>query len=387
MVKHTRKAKKGGKYIGRGTYGCTFRPALRCSGNNNADKGAITKVMTQENAETEFLHHYILSKIDPHQDFTLYPYRICTPSIRKSNLGYWYYGRCDDILHRPYIGSLLMKDGGDDLSIVLNRLRKGKLNQLHLSIFRALRNLFIGLEHLHAHEFVHCDIKSNNIVCKLTNGVESSYLGFYPGTPTYVMKFIDFGYSDTTDKALDRLQTNADFNYFVFPFDLRLIINSHMEGITSFNVWDLSEYRSEAIRQTRNMGHLPYHVYSSSTPNSVLFYINIQNYITTLTPAGKLEERRTLLKKADVYSLGLVLAEVYLRLTGIKKTAEDSYSKMYSKRLHQTVTLPLYDLVGQMTNPDYRKRITAKDARIIYTQLLLEMEKYIDCKEDTCLPI
>ena len=82
------------------------------------------------------------------------------------------------------------------------------------------------------------------------------------------------------------------------------------------------------------------------------------------------------MRKTDVYGLGLLLAECYVKCTHIFRKGLNSYSTVFDKELHQMVTVPLYNLVDKMTHYDFRKRLTAKDAQIIYAQLLQSIEDY-----------
>jgi len=366
VFRKTRKA-KGGKYIGRGSYGCTFRPAVRCKAEKTREKNAISKVMFAKNADSEYKFSPILMKIDPEQIFTLYPYKICEPQLDKTNLNYRAYTECNKIISKDDKKAIFLKDGGADLSNVLDRLPKGKFNKIHRNLFRAFLNLFVGLEHLHKNDFVHLDIKAGNIVCKITSGHEMRVLGFFPmGKPNYLMKFIDFGFSNIVDHAF---KTNIFFDYLVWPFELRLASDMYFFGLAELGVGDLKAYYDH-VKQHSQL-HLPYWLINDSakTPTIDSYKAN-HAYIKSLGHQGKLEARREIITKADVYGLGLVLADCYYSLTEIRKTGEGVFSAEHP------LNVPIYDLVDKMTHPDYRQRITAKDARVEYERVLLTIEQY-----------
>ena len=377
MRRITRKARVGkaigGKYIGRGTFGCSFRPAVRCKTNKSREPNAISKIMLSSNADAEYKIGPILAKIDPEQIFTLYPYKMCEPELNSSNLDYYANRECYNILSKKNKKAIFLKDGGEDLANVLGKLSKGALDKGHRNLFRALKNLFVGLEHLHSNNFVHLDIKSKNIVCKITSGNEMRFLGFYiGGKPVYIMKFIDFGMSEHTENAM-RMQTV--FDYITWPFELRLIKYNYLFGFEELDKADMDRYY-------RVVGADPVQLYApywllSNTPEtpSVDFYKDIHTYTKSQSYEGKLEARRDILKKTDVYSLGIVLSDCYYSLTSIRKTGKNSYTNSaVGSRQHNEVTVPLFDLVDKMTNPDYRLRYTAKDARLEYERVLLAIE-------------
>ena len=185
--------KSGGKYIGRGSYGCTFRPAIRCSTNTKREKNAVSKILNSPNADEEFKMAPTLSSIDPEQKYTLYPLKLCNPAFEPSNLNE-NSELCSNIIRKRTRKMILMSDGGVNLGNVLDRLPNGKFNKLHLAFFMGLMNIFMGLEHLHANDFVHLDIKATNIVSKIEKGKETTFFGFM-GNPTYTTKLIDFGLS------------------------------------------------------------------------------------------------------------------------------------------------------------------------------------------------
>jgi serine/threonine protein kinase len=367
-------ASHGGKYIGRGTFGCTFRPAVRCKTHKNRNKNAIAKIMSPGEANSEYKLTQHLQAIDPEQLYTLYPYKICEPELNAINLENSQ-GKCRNILNTPVKKAIFLKDGGENLEMLLAKAPKGPFNKLHRSVFRALQNLFIGLEHLHAQDFVHLDIKVANIVCKLVEGSEWRYFGLYIGKPTYVMKYIDFGLSNKTENALDRFE---EFDYLIWPFDLRLAKPNYLSGKNDLQPIDIRFYYNiirDLPRQHKQF--LPYWIlhHTAKTPD-LDFYTAQHAEIKAMGPEGKKEARAAILKKTDVYSLGLVLSHAYGALTGIVKLDETTYTIDKDAKLHSTITVPLFNLIDKMTHPDYHLRLNAREARIEYQTLLQAIESY-----------
>lgn len=380
----TRK-RKGGKFIGRGTYGCSFRPALKCIGENSVEQNSISKVLVIKNAEKEFKINELLTVIDPEQIFTLYPYKICKPVLYHSDKKDMD-NKCDEFLqvnHR----AIFLKDGGDNLNDVFFRIPKNGFNKVHRALFRALHNLFIGLEYLHSKNFVHLDIKAANVVCKITSGTELKFFGFKIGKPTYLMKFIDFGFSGNVDTVFSKKNT---FEYVCWPFELRFVKDKYLNGTMLLETKDLNNYLN-TVANSRLM-YVPYWLYKGSPIlPSLDEYNTILKYLKTLEPGGKKEMRRDLLKKADVYALGLLLSNCYYQVTGIRKIGVNTYtddstlvkakpSAALSGRQHELVTVPLYNLVDKMTEPDFRKRFNSTDALSEFRTVLQGIETYFSAK-------
>ena len=71
----------GGKLIGRGAYGCVFRPNIACEDGDitNSDNKYISKIVTYDDVDGEYnkFKQYDLKKIDPSQKYIIYPIEMC----------------------------------------------------------------------------------------------------------------------------------------------------------------------------------------------------------------------------------------------------------------------------------------------------------------------
>jgi serine/threonine protein kinase len=367
MVRKTRK--RGGKYIGRGSYGCTFRPAVRCTTNAKREKNAVSKILRKADAEEEYKMVPTLLTIDPEQKYTLYPLKMCDPIFDFGNLNENSV-LCKNIISHPTKKMILMKDGGVDLLDVIERLPKGKFNKLHLAFFKGLLNVFAGIEHLHANDFVHLDIKAANVVCKIEKGKETTFFGFM-GNPTYTTKLIDFGLSG---KLTDKTKSKDKFgDYIVWPFEVRLIQETYLDGSETLEDIDLDTYLY-TIRLGKH-GYAktaPYWLINDTRKTPKLdYYKSILATLRRQSLKAQEDTKRDILRKADVYALGLLLSQCYCELSEIYQRGENVYSNVMAK--DDSISEPLFNLVNNMTNPDFRLRITAKDARIEYENILVSM--------------
>jgi hypothetical protein len=92
-VKKTIRKIKGGapagiNFIGQGTYGCTYSPAIKCLGEkqNHIDSNSVSKLMTNSNAYNELNETIILDLLnyDKEYKYHLPSPKMCTPNIKPS---------------------------------------------------------------------------------------------------------------------------------------------------------------------------------------------------------------------------------------------------------------------------------------------------------------
>lgn len=81
-------SQRGGKSIASGTYGCVFKPSLKCVNEDNNFNG-ISKIMTDEEAKKEFdeINKYkdILKNIPNYNNYFLFAKSICKPDELSKN--------------------------------------------------------------------------------------------------------------------------------------------------------------------------------------------------------------------------------------------------------------------------------------------------------------
>jgi ankyrin repeat protein len=208
----------GGKYVGSGSFGCTFSKPLAYhteEGVESPPDSKLGKVMSRQDAEEEFAIARKLLDIDPDRVYGIYPdmppVKVATQSAVQSAGGEEELLKCRNKAVRQGILGLPpaashhspsgSEGGGDDdgeaYQLIMTRalgdlvkvlLEAGGRGPPSLSILnahmRALRNLYAGLEHMHANRVCHLDIKPANVVA----------VGAAVEAPE-AYKFIDFGLS------------------------------------------------------------------------------------------------------------------------------------------------------------------------------------------------
>ena len=156
MPKKTRR--KGGRIIGKGAYGCVYKPAMRCSGET-ARRPGISKLLTKSEANAEWDQTQLLrNSLDRDMSFTVYPQSRCEPRLspsREEETEDKASGSCDI----PGANSLVISpDGG----VTLEKWRPLNGREMEVALF----NLFVGLLVLHTGDLVHQDIKEDNALVK-----------------------------------------------------------------------------------------------------------------------------------------------------------------------------------------------------------------------------
>lgn len=184
----------GGKAIGAGTFGCVFRPALRCRGVNHSNKNNrnyVSKLMLKPAAakEMEIVKYFsgFIKRLDEETQqihFVLNKTFQCEPEpihFKNSALKLNYTNTCKrlvekgytfDKLQSPYINDFKLINspyGGIELKIIWRRLTKIRTERDRIEWFVKINTALItmlqnGLLPLNQIGLVHNDVKAENIV-------------------------------------------------------------------------------------------------------------------------------------------------------------------------------------------------------------------------------
>jgi serine/threonine protein kinase len=346
---------KGGKLIAQGSYGCVFRPALKCSDESKRPDGVVSKLIKTSEAKKEIAENKIINKIDDTNIYHLPPPKLCkAESYHFSESGI---SGCNVIRGRSqkHFSVLQYKDGGMELR---DFLEKAKVNKFFSSekniknfIF-SMYNLFVGLDDMYKNNFIHCDIKTQNIV-------------YDPDKIKF--NFIDFGLAGKLDKILTQksYESRWMFGYFCYPYEVFLLNNNYYRSVKTRN----SVYFPTQLNFLYNRSYAKtidnYVFYNGSIYKPTWEDLDIVKTYEKLTnELSRNELSREIIKKIDVFSMGIVLAEVLwvIRNTRINASQITSSTNILFRNLHS--------LVLNMVNPLYTTRFNA-------TQVLEYYEKNI----------
>jgi serine/threonine protein kinase len=345
---------KGGDLIAQGSYGCVFRPALKCSDETKRQDGVVSKMLTTNEAKKEINENKVINKIDETNLYHLPPPKICKAEIEHfSEPGI---SRCKVIRGRSRnkFSILQYKDGGIELGTFLQESKTNNFfsNEKNIkNFFFSMYNLFVGLDDMYNNDFIHSDIKTQNIV-------------YDPDKMKF--NFIDFGLSGTVNKLLQKSNSIWGVGYFCYPYEVNLL---------EYDNYYYLKNPETIFWFPRLLNTLYVRSYAKTIDNKIFYNGSI--YKPTWENPNILETYKSLVetlsfdklskeivRKIDVFSMGIVLADVLGVITNkkINATQISSTSKTLFRSLHS--------LILNMVNPLYTTRFNA-------TQVLEYYEKNI----------
>ena len=379
MVNYTRK-KKGGKYVGEGTYGCVFtEEPLKCKSQNSRDKRkVISKLLNRGSADEEYIESQIWADIDPKQEFSLWADKYCkldTDNIKSSDeMDKCHVNYKNDIKSRRLI---FYQYGGKDLY----KLEPEPKN--YINLFKGFANLLHGISIAHKNNIAHMDIKEPNIVVEVKND-------------SIILRFIDFGLQLVTDEININNYNLTTYKtvYSYWPYEL-----AFYDGKTSIR--DVNDHYDRFYDNIRS------NVYNYTQRN----YFD-KNWV--LKPVGEfINSARqvnldTLFKSVDVFALGVVLIRIveryFCHVLGLNSNNDDEIKiNLNNKRrfiseltkenfeteevynihvdLANHITKPLLLLGQKMTSLEPNKRPTAEKALEEYKSYFNAFERYLQAKK------
>jgi serine/threonine protein kinase len=356
---------KGGELIAQGSYGCVFRPALKCADETTRQSGVVSKLIKTSEAEKEIAENKIINDIDNTNIYHLPPPKICKaesnhfiePGIERC--------RVTSGLSKNRFSVLQYKDGGMELADFLKKARTNRYfsNEKNIKNFIfSMFNLFYGLDDMYKNNFIHCDIKTLNIV-------------YDPDKMKF--NFIDFGLAGNNDNILKNkdYKRRWTFGYFCYPYEVTLLSESYYSIMRRKNYKTFSRhlenlYSTSYARTIDNNIFYNGSIYKPTWENSEL--LDNYNELTNRLSINKLSNE--IIRKIDVFSMGIVLAEVLsiMRNRKINASQISDTTNVLFKNLHS--------LVLNMVNPLYTTRFNA-------SQVLEHYEKNIMPLVSDILPV
>lgn len=278
----------GGEAIASGGYGCVFRPALKCQGENKPRKHMISKLLKTEYANEE------MDEINKARDlvkdipnyekyFAVTGYDMCVPakmtdedkkhfsSECRSPLGTSFSEINESQVSRSKFRIISSPDLGLDVSKSISKMFDGEYSRI--SILKALvklnntstdllKNAITKMAKL---GFYHSDIKPQNILTDFNKDDITQSFNY--------MKVIDFGLALPKNAEYYDVNTHVLFNYpfssFMFSrsiidsIDRKIERAQHQRGHFSDNVLkNIGIFVNDII--ANNDGHIPYMKHTGS---------------------------------------------------------------------------------------------------------------------------
>ena len=377
-MRYTRKKKIGGKYIAQGTYGCVFgNPPLKCIDEDaRRNNSFVSKMMKQNDANSEVSEADLWKAIDPDQNFSLNPSKICKldiPSIKIKNE----LNKCTLRYDKDDRTLILYKNGGKDLLKIVPK------SSDYEPLFSGFQNLFDGLVIAHKNNICNTDIKPQNILS---------------GTDKIHLRFIDFGLTVNTKELnyIDSMYANNEIYYPYWPFELGCFNNDGNLYTKKYVNKRLNEFNTKYSAETKDYG-----ITNINIPIDTLYKI-LEN--TDFT------DFKTIFEKVDVFSMGVVIIETvrkyfnhhpyqldngnyfiiyyhkendkFSRFTTLKDKGWLSDKQLnYQLYLYNNLTIPLLNFAYNCIDFDPKRRYSAEQAANEYKKLLPIFKTHLKANE------
>lgn len=322
--------------IGEGNYGCVFRPHVQCDGKKPKYNHAVGKVFVDQ-AYHDFEYQVnidVIKKIDPDSSFTLPLYDACDiVQFQKKNAA----ADCTLIdkgkVQRYH--QLIYKDGGHSLKEILRA--KGSVTKLR-SLVSKMRPILIGLHAIQKHGYVHQDIKPHNIM--------------YDGKKLYI---IDFGIMMKARNVYSPENMHVlkyDYPYYPPEYKLYALRQSNLSTFIA-KVHSNFSFIFE-------IGGVQYHDLLNIINNDI--GVVVKTELADAFIKRRKTDTRFSTEKIDLYSLGIVLLEMYL-WSGLQNIQykRDSKNKRFKDSLRQ--------LIEGMIHFDVEKRFNTTEAIKAYDSI------------------
>lgn len=372
----------GGAMVAQGTYGCIFRPPLRCENEDTISENTVSKFMNYSEALDEVNENKMIDTIDPKFEFHLKTPRICKlhediniddeENFENCDLAKKY---SDLYKNRNMFVLLQLEDGGISLGEYLKNLRTKKsfndsfkkeqyipldkkekieneeLNKLLIS----MRPLIKGLKVMSENNIQHLDIKPDNIVIR-KNEKDGSYK----------VRFIDFGLSSKFENIYTK-KFLFKSHYFVEPYDSVFLLDNWYNLLTQEKREEIEKYFNSNF-YTKNYGDklIGDNTTFSFDNHPYLSLFQKENYDKLIKKKyfekkSKDDFQLEIFKKIDVFSLGLIFFFIWNKFIGVFEV-----ERKYENPIHES----LKNLMLKMLKSSFIDRISADNLLQEYDNLI-----------------
>lgn len=335
-------------YVAEGTYGCVYRPPIKCKNGKKYTTGKVSKLMTRRAAKKEIEEYKFIKTVDKKKQFYPGPPIDCEvdeiDAAREMTPG-----ECNLFEKDPNINNyklLIYNDGGYDLDKFTKLYLDGYLapnprQQTDLFFLNAF-NLFEGLRVFLMNDLLHHDIKPQNIV-------------FDPAT--YRFNFIDFGLAEKkSELSLGILgETNHENFHWSYPLEFGFLNHSedyYLQNITERRL-DKAEVDFIGLLSARRNIPNSYNIKPTSFRTTFRYMENRlepfdqQLFIESVFDGLRHYTGRNyplivekLLINTDIYALGFTMNHMINCFYDKGALSEDEYtrySKLFNRMFHPNV--------------------------------------------------
>jgi serine/threonine protein kinase len=198
-------------YVAEGTYGCVYRPPIKCKNGIKYPVGKISKLMTRRAAMKEENEYKLIKKADKKQKYYPGSPIRCDPdpvdAINEMTPGECKLFEKDPVINKYSL--LIYNDGGHDLKqfvdIELDRYLAAGSQEQTDKFFLNAYNLFQGIKLFLSNDILHHDIKPQNIVFESAN---------------HRFNYIDFGLIEQKSKLVKSIISGINHESFHWSYPL-----------------------------------------------------------------------------------------------------------------------------------------------------------------------
>lgn len=319
------------KLIGQGTYGCVYKPALKCKENINTTK-KLAKVTFEDSAKDELREYAPIARADPQNKYYLGVPEVCTLDTTKENIKALRYSKCKiqedlfaDLKDGRKLKILLLNDGGLDLGKYTSQKRtRSEMNHF----WAAAHKMFIAVGVLWKNKMLHADLKASNMV-------------YNPEKKD--MNLIDFGLSKSL-KEFRKSFTHRLTEHWSYPPEMALYMLKEL---------DLEYINIEHILALDALYYIDCGFTKEEDRNARYSYLNA---ISSLSSREEFNQMKLKTEETfDIYGLGLGM------MASLNNT-----KNLYSETTYNLLKNCFYGMI----NPDYRLRYSIDEAVIQYENVL-----------------
>ena len=354
----------GGALIGKGSFGCVFKPSLKCPGEKGGKEDIVSKVFFSEGSKKEAKDEMevdaIINRIKGNENWSHIWYKNCQPSkydklykedpeiedcLYENDVSEYEFDKYRRMLQGTYAGISL-------LDMMIKDFKSGtftdnsKFISKFLKIMKLMKPLFIGLNEMYHKGVSHNDIKDENIMID-DDGC----------------KYIDFGLAcEFKNRKFYEKRSKSEFVYD------RIYPSYPYEFIYLYATKEiLEEEQSDKKRKIYRSLHDRYTTVHENIFNRKT-HDNLVNLINRFIKNGKSirqgKEGKNITSLIDTYSLGMLIPCILCKLA--KKHGK---MKQLKHVIHLSKVKSFIDLFKEMTEPDNYNRLKPDTCLQKYNEL------------------
>ena len=227
---------RGGKFLGSGTYGCIFYPAVACNNNNQIKSGVGKVFSSKDESNMEHTLGKQFQKMDKKGEYFNILTNACDVS-KNTLLTNDSNKECEHIVTNIELyKQLIYKEKGSDLS---KFFRNEEFELSDKKIVEYIKNMLLGVDVLQQHKMAHLDIKPDNILISDSDK----------------LLLIDFGLARKISDIYNISESDfiLKYSYFIYPPEFKIFMVLDTLRTNELLSIKLTKSKSEYYRVLENI--------------------------------------------------------------------------------------------------------------------------------------